>query len=72
MQFMVKRFVQVNRGQPRVFRQGEVLQHFQDFGEKFGPNFGFLYMFYTFKLLPQLKIERSEAAKGYFFSLITP
>ena len=35
-------------------------------------NFGFFYMFYTFKLLPHLKIGRSQPAKGNFFSQITP
>ena len=28
----------------------------------FGQNFGFPYTFYTFSLLPQLKIERSQSA----------
>ena len=41
------------------------------FREKFGPNFGFPYMFYTFKLLPQLKIGRSQPVEGDFFSQIT-
>ena len=33
---------------------------FRILGRSFGPNFVFPYMFYTFKLLPQLIIGRSE------------
>ena len=46
------------RGQPRALgdRQGEVNVS----GRSFGQNFGFAYMFYTFKLFPQLKIEFRE------------
>ena len=36
-------------------------------GRSFGPNFGFPYMFYAFKLLSQLKIGRSQPAEGDFF-----
>ena len=35
---------------------------FRTLGRRFGPNFGFPYMFYTFSLLPQLKIGRSQPA----------
>ena len=31
-------------------------------GRSFGPNSGFPYMFYTLKLLPQLKIGRNQPA----------
>ena len=41
-------------------------------GRSFGPKFGFPYMFYTFKLLPQLKIGRSQPELGDFFSQIAP
>ena len=33
--------------------------NFRISGRSFGPNFGFPYIFYTFSLLPQLKIGRS-------------
>ena len=35
---------------------------FWTLGRSFGPNFGFPYLFYTFSLLPQLKIGRSQPA----------
>ena len=35
---------------------------FRSLGRSFDPNFGFPYMFYTFSLLPQLKIGRSQPA----------
>ena len=50
----------IYRGHP--FRDEEVLQHIQDFSENFGQNFGFTYTFYTFSLLLQLKIGRSQPA----------
>ena len=40
------------RGQPRAFRQGEVLRHFQDFREKFWSKFWIsLYVLYIFTSL---------------------
>ena len=36
--------------------------NFRISGRSFGPNFVFLYTFYTFSLLPQLKIGRSQSA----------
>ena len=42
---------------------------------KFSDNLGEVlvsYIFYTFKLLPQLKTGRSETDKGDFFSQIAP
>ena len=50
------------KGQSRTFRQGEFCDIFRTLGRTFGPNFGFPYMFYTFSLLPQLKIGRSQPA----------
>ena len=50
------------RGHPRAFREGEVLRHVRNFREKFWSKFGFLYRFYTFSLLPELKIGRSQPA----------
>ena len=50
-----------SRGQPEAFREGEILRQFQDFREKFWSNFGFPYTFYTFSLLPHLKIGRSAS-----------
>ena len=35
---------------------------FRILGRSFGPNFGFPYMFCTFRLLPQLKIGRNQPA----------
>ena len=49
-------------GQHRVLRQEEALQHFRNFRQKFYLKFWILFMFYKFRLLPQLKIERSESA----------
>ena len=53
-----------------AFREGEVMRQCQDFREKFGFKFEFLYTFYTFLLLPQLKIGRRQPAWGDFFSQI--
>ena len=36
--------------------------NFRISGRNFGPNFEFPYTFYTFSLLPQLKIGRSQPA----------
>ena len=45
--------------------------NFRISGRSFDPNFGFPYTFYTFSLLPQLKIERS-ASLGRLFLLNFP
>ena len=44
--------------------------NFRILGRSFGPNLGFLYIFYTFSLLPQLNIGRSQPAWADFFSQI--
>ena len=36
--------------------------NFRISGRSFGPNFGFPYMIYTFSLLPQLQVGRSQPA----------
>ena len=60
-----------SQGSASSFQTGRSFATFSGFqGEVFGPNFGFPYMFYTFKLLPQLKIGRSQPADGDFFSQI--
>ena len=40
----------------------KLCDNFRTSGRSFGPNFGFPYIFYTFSLLPQLKIGRSQPA----------
>ena len=53
----------ISRGHPGAFREGEVLQQFQDFREKLLSKFWIsLDIFYTFSFLPQLKIGRSQPA----------
>ena len=61
-----------DRGQPRAFRQGEVLRHFLDFTEKFYSKFWiFLYVLYfSFIKTSQLKIGRSQFKET--FSLESP
>ena len=50
--------------------RGKFCDIFRISGRSFGPNFEFPYMFYTFKLLPQLRIGRSQPAEGDFFCQI--
>ena len=45
-------------------------ENFRISGRSFSQKFGFPYTFYTFSLLPQLKIGRSQPALGDFFSQI--
>ena len=49
-----------NKGsfQASYLKLGDILFRFSDFSEKFKLGITFVYMFYTFKLLPQLKTRR--------------
>ena len=52
-----EKFMDIQGGRKFMDIQGEVYGHS---GRSFGPNFGYLYLFYTLKLLPQLKQGRNE------------
>ena len=55
------------RVQPRAFRQGEVLQHFQDFREKFWSKFWVsLYVLYIFTS-PSAQNREKSASSGRLF-----
>ena len=62
--FITKLF---SRGQPRAFRQGEVLRHFQDFREKFWSKFrNSLYVLYIF-ISPSAQNREKSASLGRLF-----
>ena len=47
---------------PELSEREKFCNNFRISGWSFGPNFGFPYTVYTFSLLPQLKIGRSQPA----------
>ena len=52
-----------SRVQAMYLKLGDILFRFSGFREKFKLGFTFLFMFYTFKLLPQLKIGRCMSCR---------
>ena len=52
----------LSHGSSWSFQRGRFCNNFRISGRSFGQNFGFPYTFYTFSLLPQLKIGRSQPA----------